>query len=239
MPKPGGEPPSRVSKPETSPSAPRFKGKFRIASTDPSTFSPVFDLFAAVEDSRSRYDKTDKDLIKSFTLYSLPNYVRANLNRVILNEGVSQEEARWCCIHFGVGRLFADERFKQWNALYELATAKQTHYQNDGDWDDVQDCLERFRFKPNDYYTGARTTNARLPEPIRAQVAGAAKVLGLPASTIATVCFIDALRRLDDVMHGKDMDSTVEDFFNRLERRTQRLRNLLVEVGVIEPRQGR
>lgn len=216
-------------------SARQFRGKFPVASTDPAKFEPVFDLFAAIEESRQTYDKKDRDVIKSLTLYSLPTYVRANLNRVIHDEGVSHEEARWCCIEFGVRQLFASPRFKAWKKLYEQTTSRKTRYKNDGDWDDVQECLNRFRFKPRDLHTGTYTTNARIPEPIRAQVSGAAKVLGMSASTVATTCIIDALRVLEDVMHKDDMDATIEEFYGLLERRTKRLRHLLVEVEAIRP----
>jgi hypothetical protein len=199
--------------------------------------SPPFDLFEAVEESREIYDKKDKDIIKSLSLYRVPSYVRANLDRVIFGEKISHEEARWCCIEFGVRRIFASDEFEEWEKLYELATSRKTSYDSDGDWDDVQERLRKFSFKPGDLHSGTYSTNARLPEPIRAQVSGAAKILGMPASTVATICFIDALRDLDHVMHRKDMDATIEEFFTLLKRRTQRLRNLLVEVGVLMPRQ--
>lgn len=208
-----------------------------IFSFDPDALVEAqFDLFEAIEKSRKTYDKNDKDLIKTLTLYGLPKYVRANLDREIAGKEVSHEESRWCCIQFGVRRLFADERFQEWEELHDLANSRESHFKNDGDWDDVQERLTRFPFKPHDCYTGTYTTNARIPEPIRAQVTGAAKILGMSASTVATICFIDALRDLDHVMHRKDMDNTIEQFYSLLKRRTQRVRNLLVEVGAIQPR---
>jgi hypothetical protein len=208
-----------------------------VASINPDDLRPalVFDLLSAIKESREASAEGDWDIIKNLTLYKLPNYARANLNRVILNENVSHEEARWCCIHFGVRRICASEQFKEWKKLYELATSKETIYESDGDWDDVQERLTTFKFEPHDLHAGRHTTNARIPEPIKAQVSGVAKILGKSASTIAAVCFIDALRDLDGVMHKKDMDDMMEEFYSILERRTVRLRRLLVEIGVLEP----
>jgi hypothetical protein len=118
-----------------------------------------------------------------------------------------------------------------------LAISKTTRYQCDGDWDDVQERLTKFSFKPGDCHSGTYATSARIPEEIKIQVLGAANILGMPASTLATICFIDALRNLDEVMHQSDMDSTMTEFFTLLERRTRRLRNLLVEIEILSPRQ--
>lgn len=221
------------------PGSGRREGSVEFGSIDPATFAPVFDLSAAVRASRETYDKKDKDAIKWLKFHRLPRYVAANLERVIAGEGYSQEEARWCCVQFGVQQLLATEQFQEWKQLRELAISKSTRYLCDGDWDDVQERLTRFSFKPGECHSGTYAISARIPEEIRVQVAGAAKILGMPASTLATICFVDALRRLDGVMHQSDMDSTMSEFFTLLERRTRRLRNLLVEIEVLSPGHAR
>ena len=198
-------------------------------------FESEFDLLAAIRESQSTYDKQDKDQIKWLSLHRLPKYVIANVDRVIAGEEVSHEEARWCCIEFGIGRLYASGEYKAWEALQELALSKESQYREDGDWDDVQERLTTFRFQPTDCHQGTRSVNARIPEPIKAQVSGAAKVLGMSATTVATICLIDALRELEFVMHKKDLNATMSEFYRLLRRRTRRLRRLLVEVEVLEP----
>jgi hypothetical protein len=230
-------PKSPRAKRDASRSARRGEG-FKLASMDPAAISPVFDLSAAIRDSREAYDKKDTDVIKWLKLHRVPRYVAANLERVIAGEGFSQEEARWCCIQFGVGQFISSNRFQAWKQLRDLAISKTTRYQCDGDWDDVQERLNNFPFKPRDCHSGTYAISTRIPEEIKIQVQGAASVIGMPASTLATICVIDALRNLNGVMHQSDMDSTMSEFFTLFERRTRRLRNLLVEIEILSPGQA-
>lgn len=236
---PGDErrkPPSRA---KTAPSGSvRRREGFQRASMDPAMFSPEFDLSAAIEASQATYDKKDPDTIRWLKLHRVPRYVAANLERVIAGEGFSQEEARWCCIQFGVRQLLSSEHYQSWKQLRDLAISKTTRYQCDGDWDDVQERLNHFSFKPGDCHSGTYAISARIPEEIKKKLQRAANVLGMPASTLAAICVIDALRNLDGVMHKSDMDATMDDFFELLQRRTRRLRNLLVEIEILSPGQA-
>jgi hypothetical protein len=168
--------------------------------------------------------RTDEASLTYQSLYNFPEYILAEIDRLIAGTRYTREEAMMALLDKGIEHLDSVKDKRIWADLRETAKGRRQPYRDAEDFDQIVRLTEDFRFSIPDLHTRCkRQYNMRLTHDSKSQLAGLATKLGVSQSVLGQLLILDGLSTEEGLIHSDDIRGTVDDFYRKLKKRVRQL----------------
>lgn len=196
-----------------------------------------YDLIEDATENAERYkvDDTEKDCWVA--VYACPVFLMRELDSIIHGKRIKTEIALSSLASYGCDRLTSSVEYRSWCVQYDRFHAYREW--EPGDKADAGAALTGIKLAEDDNGEGRKKRNFRCPAFLREEFGGPVKRLGKSQSEMVLRFIMDGIRVQPEVTseYKVILNRLVTGMYERIERQTRHLRNMLNGMGLPEAKE--